>query len=96
MASHYKARWIIIAGHSKRIKEGVPPPHWRCEIKGEEGRQPITGWTLRGEATNENNTQATNPAAKGDAFLAWVSYFGDITIGDDGHVIIDLLQPPPA
>ena len=94
MSLSYKARWVRIAGISKRIKEATPPPHWRCEIQGESGQYLIVGWTLLGEAMKENNTQGTKPSAKGEEFLAWVSYYGDILIGDDQHVTITLLPAP--
>lgn len=93
METLYQARWITIAGNSKRIKAGTPPPHWRCEIENEEGRQLLAGWTLRGQATPENNTQGTKPTAVGDEFLAWVSYYGNISIHNQ-HATIDLLPPP--
>ena len=93
MTSQYQARWITIAGNSKRIKEGTPPPHWRCEIEGEEQRQLLSGWTLRGQATPANNTQGTKPTATGDEFLAWVSYYGNISIHNQ-HATIDLLPSP--
>lgn len=90
MSISYTARWITIAGSSKRIKEGTPP-HWRCEIEGELGRFPLNGWMLQGEATKENNTQGTKPSAIGEEFLAWISYYGNIVIGDDQHAVVTLL-----
>lgn len=87
--------WIRIAGNSKRIKKALKPPHWRFQVNGSPEQRLLMGWTLYGQATAQNNRQATNPAARGAGMIAWVEYFGDAVVDDNDHVYITLKDPPP-
>lgn len=94
MASkEYRNVWIRIAGNSRRIKSKLEPPHWRYEVEGESKQHLLLGWSLRGEATARNNKQGTKPEAEGNEFIAWVRYFGDITVDDTDFAIITLKNP---
>lgn len=98
MSKQYDRVWIRIAGNSQRIKKDLPPPHWRYEIEGEPGQHLLMGWTLMGQLTHENNGQGTKPTASGQDFLAWIRYFGDVTIDDNQRAWISLrptATPPP-
>lgn len=86
--------WIRIAGNSKRIKKALKPPHWRFQIDGSSPQHLLMGWTLYGIATKRNNRQETNSAARGIEMIAWVEYFGDVTVDDNDHAHITLKEPP--
>ncbi len=93
MGIEFKRKWIRIAGNSNRIKSATPP-YWRCRIDGEDDTILLTGWTLVGEAAAGNNKQGTKPDAADEEFLAWVSYFGDVSIDENRHATIVLLPAP--
>lgn len=90
----YRGVWIRIAGNSLRIKSKLEPPHWRYEIEGESKQHLLLGWSLRGQATAQNNSQGTKTDAEGNEFLAWVRYFGDVVIDDTDFATITLHNPP--
>lgn len=91
MSVIYTNVWIRIAGNSKRIKDNLPPPHWRYEVEGQPGQHLLMGWTLEGQATSFNNTQGTKLTASGNEFLAWVRYYGNVIVDDNQHAFIRLL-----
>lgn len=92
MAQTYTRRWIKVAGNSTRIKRATPP-YWRCEVEGEGDQFLLKSWLIVGQATVENNSQDTNPSAKGNEFFAWVAYYGDIAIDEDRNATITLQNP---
>lgn len=89
--------WVQIAGNSSRIKEGKPPPHWRCRISGVADEHLLVQWTLRGVGTARNNGQGTNPGAamSASSYIAWVWYYGDVVIDNERRALITLKDPPP-
>lgn len=94
MAQQFPGVWIQIAGNSKRIKGCEPPPHWRYRINDTSAEVfLLSSWAAIGEATPENHTQGTNSSAKGEEFIAWVLYFGDVEIDTTGHATIRLKTP---
>lgn len=86
--------WGRIAGYTRRIR-AEEIQQWRYEQSDQPGQYLLESWHLEGEASAQNNSQGTNPNAKGEyELLAWVSYYGHWRVSAEGHATITLLAPP--
>ena len=84
--------WIRLAGHAGRIRENQPN-HWRCYINRNLPEIPLTHWRLIGMASPDNVVPGTNHAKDHLGLNAWMDFYGDITVDEQGLATIELKQP---
>lgn len=95
MARAYQGARIRIACQTKRVQNGLPPPHWRYEVEEDpDGPRALMHWSLVGTAAAGNNGQGTNPNGDGTKPRAWLEYYGDMVVDDAGNATITLLPLP--
>ncbi len=82
MKKEYNQVWIRIAGNTKRIK-GNLPGHWRGYINKIGDALPITKWQISGVANKKNIIHGSIPEEDSNELLAWIDFFGDVTVIGD-------------
>lgn len=82
--------WIRIAGNSIKIKADSPY-HWRAFINKKGPAVPIRLWEIYGEADNENMVHGSSSKLDKNGLLAWIDFYGNVTI-KNGVAKIHLLK----
>ena len=107
MITAYEAVWIRTSAHIANINDGRPE-HWRCFIDRKGPMISVVMFEVEGLSTPENHQfgtarkgvctskdrSGTQPdCAEPNGLSAWVDYFGNIRIDENGIARIQLLVP---
>ena len=88
----YRNIWVKVAGHSQRIRQ-KDKFHWRCYVESEFIEIPLVNWNISGAATPRNVKAGTDPEGNALGLVAWIDFFGDMTIDSSGVAHITLKDP---
>ena len=84
--------WIRLAVSKERIGNG-DPRHWRCFIDPDIAEIPLRACRLEGAATDRNFFTGSDPGRDERGLVAWLRFYGDISIDGEDVAVVALLDP---